>query len=191
VEEMVARGAVGYSSDVLAVWADGRRISVRKSQPQRSLDYLLEPAGPGCTYVLHHSLVASLRVELNAQRERFEAIRQHDWVIYAYARIHGLTWFIDPHEGLEYRQHEANEVGANVGMAGIWRRWDRAIKGTFRREVVRVGSLWPGPHDRMLARFARFRLLDQLLIALSALRLRRRLKDQLALISMIVLRVLR
>lgn len=191
VDQMVACGAVGYSSDVLAVWADGRRIPVCKSQPQRSLDYLLEPAGPGCTYVLHHRLAAALRVELNRQRERFEAIRQHDWVIYAYARIHGLQWLIDAYEGLEYRQHEGNEVGANVGMGGIWRRWDRATKGTFRREVVQVGKLWPGAHDCMRARFERYSLFDQLVIALSALKLRRRPKDQLALFSMIVLRVLR
>jgi rhamnosyltransferase len=191
VDQMAARGAVGYSSDVLAVWADGRRIPVRKSQPQRALDYLLEPAGPGCTYVLHHSLVAALRVELNTQRERFDPIRQHDWVIYAYARTHGLPWVIDGYEGLEYRQHEGNEVGANVGMGGIWRRWDRATKGTFRREVVQVGKLWPGAHDHMRARFERYSMFDQLVIALSALKLRRRPKDQLALFSMIVLRVLR
>ena len=190
-QQMAQHGAAGYSSDVLAVWADGRRIPVRKSQPQRAMDYLLEPAGPGCTYVLQHSLAAALRVELNRQRERFEAIRQHDWVIYAYARIHGLQWFIDAYEGLEYRQHEGNEVGANVGMGGIWRRWDRATKGTFRREVVQVGKLWPGAHDRMRARFERYSLVDQLVIALSALKLRRRPKDQLALFSMIVLRVLR
>jgi rhamnosyltransferase len=153
VDQMVACGAMGYSSDVLAVWADGRRIPVRKSQPQRSLDYLLEPAGPGCTYVLHHSLAAALRVELDTKRERFEAIRQHDWVIYAYARIHGLRWLIDRYEALDYRQHDGNEVGANVGLGGIWRRWDRATKGIFRREVVDVGRLWPGPHQRMLARF--------------------------------------
>jgi rhamnosyltransferase len=191
VEQMVEHGAVGYSSDVLAVWADGRRILVRKSQPQREMDYLLEPAGPGCTYVLHHSLAATLRAELRTNPERFDAIRQHDWVIYAYARTHGLPWLIDPYEGLEYRQHAANEVGANVGMGGIWRRWDRATKGTFRREVVQVGKLWPGEHDGMQARFERFSLFDQLVIALNALKLRRRPKDQLALFSMIVLRVLR
>jgi rhamnosyltransferase len=191
VEQMVEHGAVGYSSDVLAVWADGRRITVRKSQPQRSLDYLLEPAGPGCTYVLHRSFAATLRAELQTNPERFDAIRQHDWVIYAFARTHGLPWVIDAYEGLEYRQHEANEVGANVGMGGIWRRWDRATKGTFRREVVQVGKLWPGVHAPMLVRFERFSLLDQLVIALNAIKLRRRPKDQLALFSMIVLRVLR
>lgn len=191
VDQMRARGAVGYSSDVLAVWADGRRITVRKSQPQRALDYLLEPAGPGCTYVLHSSFAATLRVELQTNPARFDAIRQHDWVIYAYARTHGLPWLIDAYEGLEYRQHEANEVGANVGLGGIWRRWDRATKGTFRREVVCVGKLWTGAHDRMLARFERFSLFDQLVIALNALKLRRRPKDQLALFSMVVLRVLR
>jgi rhamnosyltransferase len=191
VEQMAARGAVGYSSDVLAVWPDGRRVPVRKSQPQRAMDYLLEPAGPGCTYVLHRSFAATLRAELQTKPERFDAIRQHDWVIYAYARTHGLPWLIDPYEGLEYRQHAANEVGANVGMGGIWRRWERATSGLFRLEVARVGRLWPGVHERMVARFERFSLYDQLVIALSALKLRRRPKDQLALFSMIVLRVLR
>jgi rhamnosyltransferase len=191
LQQMAAHSAAGYSCDVLAVWPDGRRATIRKSQPQRALDYLLEPAGPGCTYVLRRDLAQALGDELRTEPQRFDAIRQHDWVVYAYARTHGWHWLIDRYEGLDYRQHDDNEVGANVGLAGIRRRWDRATSGRYREELVRVGRLWPGPHDRMVERFVRFGGWDRLVIALSARGLRRRPKDQLALLSMIALGVLR
>ena len=190
ISTMQSHGASAYSSDVLAIWPDGRETPVRKSQPQRRYDYLMEPAGPGCTYVLTAALAGSLQQELLLAPERFDAVHQHDWLIYSYARTHGHPWVIDGFMGIRYRQHEGNEVGANVGLGGIWRRWNRAKSGIYRRELLHIGYLWPDAHAQVLARFERFAPWDQLVIALSALKLRRRPKDQLALFSMLLLGVL-
>lgn len=186
-----ATGAAGYSSDVLAFWPDGRRARLGKAHAQRRLDYLMEPAGPGCTYVLTPRLAASVQQEVSRQPERFEATSYHDWLIYVYARTHGHAWIIDDQVGVQYRQHSDNDVGANVGLAGIVRRWRRVQSGVYRNQAIFMGRLWPGPHASALARLERFALRDRLWLAGSVLALRRRPRDQLALFSMLLLGTLR
>ena len=190
VEVMQRHGAVAYSSDVLAVWPDGRAMPIRKSQPQRRFDYLLEPAGPGCSYVMTAAFAAALRAELMARPQRFDGVQQHDWLIYSYARTHGHRWVIDDHPSIHYRQHPANEVGANVGLQGIRRRWHWARSGLFRRQLLHIGHLWPDAHANALRYFERFGWADRCLLALRVRQLRRRPKDQLALFFMLLLGVL-
>ena len=190
VEVMKQHGAAAYSSDVLAVWADGRSMPIRKSHPQRQLDYLLEPAGPGCTYVMSAAFAAAMRTELLSESQRFAAVQQHDWLIYSYARTHDERWVIDDYPGIRYRQHDDNEVGANVGMRGIRRRWQRARSGLFRRQLIVVGALWRSAHPETLRRFERFGWADRCALALHVRQLRRRPKDQLALLFMLLLGVL-
>jgi rhamnosyltransferase len=190
VKTIRRQGAVAYSSDVLAVWPDGRRLPIRKSQPQRRFDYLLEPAGPGCSYVMTAAFAAALRIELLAQPERFAGVQQHDWLIYSFARTHGHRWVIDDHLGIHYRQHAANEVGANVGLQGIRRRWHWARSGLYRRQLLHLGRLWPEAHADTLRKFERFGWADRCWLALRVRQLRRRPKDQLALFFMLLLGVL-
>ena len=189
-QAMRAHGAVAYSSDVLAVWPDGRAMPIRKSQPQRRFDYLLEPAGPGCTYVMTAAFAAAMRAELLSQPQRFDGVQQHDWLIYSFARTHGYCWVIDDQRGIHYRQHPANEVGANVGMHGIRRRWRRARSGLFRQQLLTVARLWSGAHAKPLRCFERFGWRERCLLALHVRQLRRRPKDQLALFFMLLLGVL-
>ncbi len=184
------QGAAAYSSDVLAMWPDGRSLPIRKSQPQRRFDYLLEPAGPGCSYVFTAAFAASLRGELLAQPERFEGVQQHDWLTYSFARTHGHRWVIDDYLGIHYRQHAANEVGANVGLHGIRRRWHWARSGLYRHQLLQLGRLWPKAHADTLRRFERFSWADRCWLALRVRQLRRRPKDQLALFFMLLLCVL-
>lgn len=186
-----ARGAAGYSSDVMALWPDGRSTPLRKSHPQRRYDYLLEPAGPGCSYVLTAAFVATLRAELADRPQRFVGVHQHDWLIYCYARTHGHAWVIDRYAGIHYRQHPNNEVGANVGMEGIFRRWEWVRSGRFRRQMLHMASLWPEGHQHVVRRFDRLKWWDRLALMFRARQLRRRPKDQLALFSMLLLDVFR
>lgn len=183
--------AAGYSSDALAFWADGRRRVLGKAHPQRAFDYLLEPAGPGCTYVLTVALARALQQELLREPERFLGIGYHDWLIYAFARGHGLAWTIDPEPGVLYRQHEHNELGANFGTTGVNRRWARLTSGWFRGQVLQIGQLWPGLHEQVIARWQRLHVTDRLWLALHARQFRRRPRDQLALAVMLLLGVLR
>ena len=184
------QGAQGYSSDAVAFWADGRRRLLGKAYPQRAFDYLFEPAGPGCTYVLTTTLARSLQEELRNEPERFDGIGYHDWLIYAFARTHGFRWLIDPVPGVLYRQHGQNELGANFGLAAVRRRWTRLTSGWFRQQVLHVAGLWPGDHDALVERLGRLGWRNRLWLVHAARQCRRRPRDQLALAAMLLLYVL-
>lgn len=185
------QGAEGYSSDAMAFWPDGRRRQLGKAGAQRAFDYLFEPAGPGCTYVLTVALARALQQELRNEPHRFEGIGYHDWLIYAFARTHGFRWTIDAEPGVLYRQHRHNELGANFGLAAVQRRWGRLTTGWFRRQILQIASLWPGEHGAVAECLRRLGLRDRLWLACAAPRCRRRLRDQIALAAMLLLRVLR
>ena len=51
----------------------------------------------------------------------YKRIKFHDWYIYFFARINGFKWFIDSFSSLKYRQHEANELGGNIGLKKLKR----------------------------------------------------------------------
>ena len=185
------QGAEGYSSDAMAFWPDGRRRLLGKAGPQRNFDYLFEPAGPGCTYVLTVALARALQQELRNEPQRFEGIGYHDWLIYAFARMHGFRWTIDPEPGVLYRQHSHNELGANFGLAAVRRRWGRLRTGWFRRQVLHIAGLWPGDHGPLVARLRRLAWRDRVWLACAARGCRRRPRDQLAMAAMLLLCVLR
>ena len=48
----------GYSANVTAFWADGKKQLIDKAQKQTQWDFLFEAAGPGCSYVLTQSLAS-------------------------------------------------------------------------------------------------------------------------------------
>jgi rhamnosyltransferase len=185
------RGIDGYSSDVAAFWPDGRRRTLGKAYPQRASDHLFEPAGPGCTYVLSAQLAAAAQRALRRDPQRFEGIGYHDWLLYAFARLHGFGWFIDSEAGVLYRQHGRNELGANLGTAAIARRWGRLTSGWFRGQVLRIATFWPGAPAELIARLQRLTVTDRLWLAVRVRQLRRRPRDQLALAAMLLLGVLR
>ena len=191
IEQLNTHSAAGYSSDAVAFWPDGRQRLLGKANAQRECDYLFEPAGPGCTYVLAHSLAQAVQDELRHDAHRFEGLGYHDWLIYAYARTHGHRWTIDKTPGVFYRQHGHNELGANFGLRGVLRRWRRLTSGWFRAQVLQIGRLWPGPHDEAVTRLQQWRWSDRAWLASNAHRLRRRPRDQVALAVMALLGVLR
>ena len=191
IEQLRSNAADGYSSDATAFWPDGRRRLLGKAFPQRQFDHLFEPAGPGCTYVLGASLAHAIQLELRREPQRFEGVGYHDWLVYAFARTHGFRWIIDAVPGVLYRQHAHNELGANFGPAGVGRRWRRLTSGWFRGQVLQIAKLWPGAHDHLAERLARFELRDRLSLAVAARKCRRRPRDQLALAAMLLLHVLR
>lgn len=191
IQHLADKGADGYSSDATAFWADGRRHRLCKAFPQRRFDYLFEPAGPGCTYVLSAALAAALQQDLRMEPQRFNDVGYHDWLIYAFARTHGFSWVIDDVPGVLYRQHDHNELGANFGLRGVGRRWARLTSGWFRRQVLLMARLWPAAPEDLTIRLARLNLRDRLVLAVAARQCRRRPRDQLALAAMLLLFILR
>ncbi|MBA6137460.1 MULTISPECIES: glycosyltransferase [Pseudomonas] len=133
--------AEGYSSNVVAFWADGRRLRVNKAQPQVRWDHLFEAAGPGCTYVLSRKLALAFKAQLLSCWDEAQHIDLHDWFCYAFARSRGYGWVIDPRPGLDYRQHERNQVGVNDGMASAKARWRKITNGWWFEQVLLTARL--------------------------------------------------
>jgi rhamnosyltransferase len=144
IEQLGAFGASGFSSDVVAMWPDGRKKPIRKSQAQRKLDYLFESGGPGCTYLLTAACVADLKLFLTAHRTVLKSIQFHDWLVYAWVRSKGLKWHIEPRPTLNYRQHANNEYGVNSGLAAFKKRFGQLRSGWYRQQILLIAGLVGG-----------------------------------------------
>jgi rhamnosyltransferase len=125
------------SSDVTAFWPSGREALIRKSYPQRRWDYLFEPPGPGCTFLLTDEVILRFNAAIELLRMRnADLMVFHDWMIYVVARAHGLRWWIDNTPSLRYRQHGHNVVGAHVGWQASWVRLRKLACGEYRQQVL-------------------------------------------------------
>jgi len=166
-----------YSSDVEAFWPDGRAAVIRKSQPQVRFDHMLEAAGPGCTYLLRRDVFLALRNWVRANYAELQTVRVHDWLIYAWARLRGLRWFIDPAVTMRYRQHANNEAGANVGWRHAKRRMSQLLDGSFRRDAIKIAEVLQD-ESVFTQRLRRLRARDRLALALRAGQARRKGADR-------------
>ena len=178
-------GVDGVSSNVTSFTASGERSLVRKDFPQRRFDYLLESPGPGSTFLMSNRLVALARDYLESPGET-DPPQYHDWLLYVLARAHGWTWHIDSVPTVEYRQHDANVMGANVGAHSAFSRLSLVREQWHRsqaRLLVRIAlSVAPDEHRPELLRMRE--LVDQrnlsarLALVRRASQLRRRPRDQ-------------
>ena len=130
--------AYGVSSNVTAFWPDATKKLIVKSQAQQKYDFLFESAGPGCTFLMTPWLVNQARVQLNDVKSLARDVAFHDWLVYAICRAHGHKWVIDAEPSLEYRQHQANTLGANSGLNAKWARLISLKQGWYRTEVGKV-----------------------------------------------------
>lgn len=179
-------GYDGVSSDVTSFTPDGSRTLIRKSYPQREFDYLLESPGPGSTFLMTPRLVELVRGMLLAEDGIAAGVDYHDWLVYAVARAHGYRWHIDDVPSVDYRQHETNAMGANVGarsaasrLALIRERWHRNQAVLLAR--LGVATAAPGTKaglERMLALLTARGIRSRWALARSAGTLRRRPRDQ-------------
>lgn len=141
IRRLNEHGAQAFSSNVMAFWPDGRQRLLKKSQPQRRLDFMFESGGPGCTYVLTKSCAAELQSFVRAHWQDVNAVEFHDWMIYAWARSHGKKWHIEASPTIQYRQHANNEFGANSGLTAFRRRLRHVRSGWYRRQVLQIAAL--------------------------------------------------
>lgn len=176
--QMRLHAVSAYSSNVTAFWPSGRRHVINKAQPQRQWDHLFEAAGPGCTYVLKHELACELQSVARSKGELLTRLTFHDWFCYAYARSHGYAWHIDDYSGLMYRQHSANQFGANAGWLPMVRRmkqvWSGEAFGQLRLMVDAIGLPATHPVRFMLTGGA----LGLIKLALLSYRCRRKTSEQ-------------
>lgn len=167
-----------YSSNVIAFWPDGRRALVDKAQPQVAWDYLFEAAGPGCTYVLGRPLADAFKRTLIRYWDKAQSISLHDWYCYAFARSNGYQWFIDPNPGMDYRQHNSNQLGANNGILSYSKRLKKIFEGWWGSQVLLIDSLTGIPSD-LLKKEKRSKRLIFIGLVLQASKCRRRKRDKL------------
>jgi rhamnosyltransferase len=165
-------GSAAYSGDVTAFWPDGHRRDLRKAGPQRRWDHLFESAGPGCTFVFTRSAFLELRAWVRRERARLADVKVHDWLFYAHARKAGWRWVIDPEPHMLYRQHERNELGANVGLRAIRSRWDDVRNGKYRLDVLGIAHAI-GEDGELIRRLERLGWRDRLWLARRAPQCRR------------------
>lgn len=134
--------ASGYSSNVSACFSSGKEKLIKKSYPQKSLDYIFESAGPGCTYVLKRDLFMHLKkFILTTNHEELCEVNYHDWFIYAFARVNRYKWVIDSQVTMKYRQHEKNVVGARIGIRSYFLRINSVIKGEALYQAILLDKI--------------------------------------------------
>ncbi|MGV8913429.1 MAG: glycosyltransferase [Rhodoglobus sp.] len=178
-------GADGVSSNVTSFAASGERSLVKKDFPQRRFDYLLESPGPGSTFLLSNRLATLTRDYLNSPAAATPP-EHHDWLIYVLARAHGWIWHIDAVPTVEYRQHDANVMGANVGarsalsrLALVRKQWHRGQARLLVRIALSVADDAHTPElKRMRDLVDQRNLRSRFALARRAGQLRRRPRDQ-------------
>jgi rhamnosyltransferase len=172
------QGAGGYSSNVLAFWPNGRSLLINKAQAQKKWDFLFEAAGPGCTYVLRVDLALGLKQLIQSRWNDIQAVALHDWLSYAYARMNGFKWLIDPVVTMDYRQHASNQVGVNVGWSAFRYRARKVLDGWWLRQAGLIASLLDMNDLSFVRRWKGGGRLGLLYLVLNANHCRRRLRDQ-------------
>jgi rhamnosyltransferase len=176
---MTKRNALGYSSNVTAFWPSGKTQLVNKAQPQQSLDFMFEAAGPGCTYVLQNSLALSLQKMVRGADDSLLRIGYHDWLIYAFARTNNYPWIIDDWSSMQYRQHANNQIGVNAGWHSYWLRVQKMLSGHGFEKSLLIADLVHASSTPVVQHGLRGGRIGYLWLALRANHCRRKRLDQL------------
>lgn len=181
ISKLKENTASGYSSNVMAFWADGRKIIVEKSQPQVEYDYLFEAAGPGCTYIIDVSLACEIQQFIKEHRSAVINIDLHDWFIYAYARSSKKKWYIDSYPGMRYRQHGSNQVGANHSLQAAKTRWGLIKTKWYYGEIVKISTILNMNTEPFIRTSLFGGYMGGVYLALHVNKVRRRVRDRCAL----------
>lgn len=179
INSIQARKVDAYSSNVVAFWPDGRTRLLDKAQPQAAWDFLFEAAGPGCTYVITRRMATPLKARMLASWIDLQDVSLHDWYCYAFARSHNFKWFIDPKPSMRYRQHERNQIGANIGFSSLIARYKTIHDGWWFSQVRLIAALIGKDTDPFVQRWIRLGRLQLLRLSLSAWKCRRRRRDRI------------
>lgn len=169
----------GYSSNVTAFWPNGKTYLINKAQPQTKWDFLFEAAGPGCTYVLTKNLAMHLQKFIREQWIEIQPISLHDWLIYAYVRVNHFDWHIDTYSSLLYRQHNNNQVGANIGLLALIKRSRKVTNGWWLSQSLCIANAIGLKQNPFVLKWAEGTRIGYLGLGISFLNCRRRRKDQL------------
>ena len=175
---MTSQRAAGYSSNFTAFWPSGKERRINKAWPQRKWDFLFESAGPGCTYVLDRRLARAFQEWVRAADERLLRIDYHDWLAYAFARVHDYRWVIDDWSSMQYRQHANNQIGVNAGWHSFRLRALKVLAGYGFEQARLIADLVGASAMPAVQKGLRGGRLGCLWLALQARHCRRKRLDQ-------------
>lgn len=181
VEVLQKNNVDAYSSNVTAFWPNGKQKLIDKAQPQRKFDYMFESAGPGCTFVMTKKLILALQSFLIKNQNACSAVALHDWFIYAFARSRGFKWLVDYESQMLYRQHEENVVGANVGIKAKIQRFKKMRDGWLFEQALIISNILGYAEMPPMQKINTLSLVDRVWLVFNSGKLRRRLRDRLAL----------
>jgi rhamnosyltransferase len=173
----------GYSSFVTPFWEGGKSFVYPQCARMKRYDHYFEGGGAGCTFVLKRQLFDAFRSFLRANPS-LGAAYHHDWAIYAFARSNGYRWFIDTRSLIRYRQHSGNETGINSGATAARRRARMVRGGWYHAQISTMLAHFPCPP--LQHRVSRLGLLDRVALALQAFQFRRRFRDVLLLVPILL-----
>jgi rhamnosyltransferase len=185
VTQIQATGVVAYSGNVEAFWPQGRIRIIQKSQPQKALDHIFSSPGPGCTFVFTRDLFLQIQIWVSEHSKFLRDLWVHDWIIYAYVRGLGYTWLIDNYVSMRYRQHGANDIGANDGIKAIQQRLMRVRSGRYQQDLLAIARLAQAPMQLVQA-LERLAWHDRLWLISRTYQFRRSFKEVLALMLIFV-----
>lgn len=135
IECLENSAASGYSSSALAVWPSGKQKLLRQAKRPRSLDFLFEGAGQGCTFILKADFFGYVKKFCVNNREVTTRFYYHDWLVYILARTSDAAWFFDDRSFIRYRQHETNDTGAKGSVGAVRSRLRLIANGWFKNQV--------------------------------------------------------
>lgn len=175
-----------YSANVLAFYENGNTEIIDKAQQQVEYDYLFEAAGPGCTYVITNTLAMQFKNFLY-ENEEARSVSLHDWLLYAFARSRKFKWLIDDRVNMDYRQHQANVVGANNSWRSAMKRIQMVKSGWYKKEVLKISESISVESNPVVQRLKIGNLKSRLWLIMHINKLRRRGRDRFALAFFIIL----
>lgn len=142
IQLLIESTSEGYSSGFHLYFEDrGVGKFVSKHPCQKKYDYLFSSPGPGCTFILTKKSYGTLRKELIDYKKIFTRCYYHDWAIYAFFRANNLSWVIDNHSYILYRQHGNNDTGANKGLKAYLKRLSLFYNGNYENQIKDIINL--------------------------------------------------
>lgn len=130
-----AKNADAYSCSVTAFWKDGSKKLITQSPKISQIDFLLEGAGQGCTFVMKKKLFGTVQRFCNKNIKLTNDFYYHDWLVYIIARSMNFQWFFDNESNLLYRQHGKNDTGAKASISGIIHRIKLIENGWYKNQI--------------------------------------------------------
>ena len=141
VSAIQSSGSDAYSSNVTAIWTNGRKKLVKKAHPQTRYDFVFESGGPGCTYIFCARPFLAFQDFIINHWVGVLGVEFHDWLAYSFFRSKGHKWFIDNRSMMFYRQHENNQFGANSSWAAYLSRLSLITSGWYALQVRTISGV--------------------------------------------------